>query len=201
MWLSTKAPTIAYAGMMSGLVHQTLALLAQCAAPSPIHDNVQYTVIIGGLLYAITCFIQEYSRFASDDWAEHKASKYLETRYWTPTFETCRIRFFMLLCALRSSLITLWIIICTFCSTLPWQKCTEIFYIFYPSGKSVPSIKLLNSPEPMFLLQDITIQLSSPSPCIYLHLSELRPYCHQNVCGNDFDETHHANNLLPWHVQ
>ncbi len=72
------------------------------------------------------------SQGASDDWAEHyKASKYLESWYWTLTFKAYRISFFMLLCALVSGPITLWIIICTFCSILPWWSSPKALCISF----------------------------------------------------------------------
>ncbi len=46
---------------MSAAVHQLWALLARCAAPSPVHDYVHYTVIIGGLLHAYHMYHMEYS--------------------------------------------------------------------------------------------------------------------------------------------
>ena len=122
MWLSTKAPNVAYVHLLLAVVHQTWAPLAQCAAPSPVHDDVQYTVvIIGGLLHAYHMYHIGIFQGASDDLAEHKASTYLETRYWTP-IKAQHVPFFMLLCALISGPITLWIIICPFCRILPWQS-------------------------------------------------------------------------------
>ncbi len=74
---------------------------------------------------------------APDDWAEHKASKYLENWYWTPTFKADRIPFFILLYAFISGLITLWMITCTFWP-LSWQSAQKPFTcilwpnLFYP---------------------------------------------------------------------
>ncbi len=50
----------------------------------------------------------------------------------------------MVLCALISGLITLWIIVCTFCSLLSWQSAQKNLYI-YPATTPVPSIYLLKS--------------------------------------------------------
>ncbi len=73
------------------VVHQTWALLVE-GPSSPVHDDVQYTctvVIIGGLLHAYHMHRIGLFQGVSDDLAKHKASnlKYLESRYWTPTFK------------------------------------------------------------------------------------------------------------------
>ncbi len=128
-------------------------------------DSWRNTLCLSHVSYRI-------SQGAWDDSAEHKASKYLQSWYWTPTFKAYRIAFFMLLCALIRGLLTLWIIICNFCSILPWWNAQKSLCI---SFSQTCSIRL----PPQLSRNLCTCSPCSLSPCIYLHLSEIRHHCHQ----------------------
>ena len=113
MWLSSKAINVAYVCLMSAVVYQIWALLTQCAALYSVHDDVQYTVIIRGLLQAYHMYHMGYSRVLQ--------TTQLRIRH--------QISFFMLLCAFISGLFTVWMIVGTFCSLLPWQSAQKALYI------------------------------------------------------------------------
>ena len=171
-----------------------------CSTSYSVHGDVQYTVIIGGLLHAYHMYWYHMGYCRVFQMTELRISKVSRNLILNTYVQgTLHSILYMFLCVLIIGIIKLLVAFCL------GKVCRKPFA--YPSGKPVPYINHLNFAGTFFFRAPQVFKyncyLYQHVQCICLHPVESRHQCHQllPIHENSFDESHHCNSLLPWHVQ